>query len=207
MRVKTDLLDRALDRVQQEVAPRLPVRDLLALREQHGGLSGDELAEAVISRAARTTAALGAAAGALTTVETAAPPALLASPLQVVAETVAVVAVELRLTAELHVVYGRAVTGTPAEVATAYLASWAGRRVAAGEHRRPSVGAVLGSAVRQQLRSRLVRRFGRNLSTLVPFFAGAVAGAELNRRETRALGAALLRDLSPQSLRRTTVGT
>ena len=40
-----------------------------------------------------------------------------------------------------------------------------------------------------------MRRLGRNLSTLAPFLAGALAGAELNRRETKALGEALLRDL------------
>jgi hypothetical protein len=41
----------------------------------------------------------------------------------------------------------------------------------------------------------VVRRLRRNLTSLAPFLAGAVAGAELNRRETRALGAALQRDL------------
>ena len=33
------------------------------------------------------------------------------------------------------------------------------------------------------------------MTTLAPFLAGALAGAELNRRETRSLGEALLRDL------------
>jgi hypothetical protein len=42
----------------------------------------------------------------------------------------------------------------------------------------------------------MVRRLGRNLTALVPFLAGAVAGAELNRRETRGLGEALLKELS-----------
>ena len=41
----------------------------------------------------------------------------------------------------------------------------------------------------------MVRRLRRNLTSLAPFLAGAVAGAELNRRETRALGEALQRDL------------
>ena len=205
MRLSPDLLDRVSARISEEVAPRLPVRDLLPLREQHGGLAGDDLAEALVARAARLTAAVGAAAGALTAAETAAPPTLLAAPVQLAAETVAVVAIELRLTAELHVVYGRQPTGTPAQVATAYLASWATRRAATGDGSRPSVSAVLSSAARQQLRSRLVRRLGRNLSTLVPFLAGAVAGAELNRRETRSLADALRRDLSPRT-RRTAVG-
>ena len=61
--------------------------------------------------AARTTAAIGAAAGALSAVELAAPPTLLAAPVQVAAGTLAVVAVELKLLAELHVTYGRAPVG------------------------------------------------------------------------------------------------
>jgi hypothetical protein len=40
-----------------------------------------------------------------------------------------------------------------------------------------------------------VRRLRRNLASLAPFLAGAVAGAELNRRETRHLGDALVTDL------------
>lgn len=204
MRLSSDLLERVTTRLQEEVAPRLPVRDLLALREQHRGLSGDDLADALVTRAARTTAAIGAAAGTLTAAEAVVPPALLASPVQLVTETLAVVAVELRLTAELHVVYGRQPAGTPGQVAAAYLASWATRRAVDGEGRPPSLSAVLTSAARQQLRSRLVRRLGRNLSTLVPFLAGALAGAELNRRETHALAEALRRDLSPRRSRRST---
>ncbi len=57
------------------------------------------------------------------------------------------------------------------------------------------LASVLSSAAKQQLRTRLARRVGRNLSTFAPFLAGAVAGAELNRRETKSLGEALVRDL------------
>ena len=59
----------------------------------------------------------------------------------------------------------------------------------------PSLSSVLSSAARQQLRQRIVRRLGRNLTSFAPFFAGAVAGAELNRRETVSLGESLLSDL------------
>jgi hypothetical protein len=178
-----------------DVAPHVPVRDLLTLRQHHGGLSGDELADALITAAARTTAAIGAAGGALASAEMAAPPALLATPVQLAAETLAVVAVELKLVAELHVVYGRAPVGTRGQVATAYLVSWITKRgidLSAGP---PSLASVLGTAARAQLRSRVLRRLGRNVSTLAPFLAGAVAGAELNRRETRSLGEKLSRDL------------
>jgi hypothetical protein len=178
-----------------DVAPHVPVRDLLTLRQHHGGLSGDDLAESLIASAARTTAAIGAAGGALASAELVAPPTLLAAPVQLAAETVAVVAVELKLVAELHVVYGRAPVGSRAQLATAYLMSWAGKKgidLSAGT---PSLASVLGTAARAQLRSRVLRRLGRNVTTMAPFLAGALAGAELNRRETRSLGEKLRSDL------------
>jgi hypothetical protein len=178
-----------------DVAPHVPVRDLLTLRQHHGGLSGDDLAESLIASAARTTAAIGAAGGALASAEMVAPPTLLAAPVQLAAETVAVVAVELKLVAELHVVYGRAPVGSRGQLATAYLMSWAGKKgidLSAGT---PSLATVLGTAARAQLRSRVLRRLGRNVTTMAPFLAGALAGAELNRRETRSLGDKLRADL------------
>lgn len=177
------------------LAPHLPVRDLPTLRAHHEGLSGDALAEALIGAATRATASVGAAGGALASLEVLAPPSLLAAPVQLVAETVAVVAIELKLVAELHVVHGRTPTGSPAQVGAAYLQSWAAKRGLDTRQGPPTLGAVLGTAARQQLRARLVRRLGRNVTTLAPFLAGALAGAELNRRETRALGEALVRDL------------
>jgi hypothetical protein len=191
------LLTRLTDRLTSEGAAQLPVRDLLTLRQQHGGLSGDDLAAALVRRASRATAAVGGATGALSAAELAVPPALLAAPVQLVAETLAVVAVELRLVAELHVVYGRVPLGTRRQVATAYLASWAGKR-AAGSSGSPSLSALLTATVRQQLRHRLLQRLKRNITSLAPFLAGAAAGAELNRRETRSLGDALIRDLRPR---------
>ena len=178
-----------------DVAPHVPVRDLLTLRQHHGGRSGDDLAEALVTAAARTTAAIGAAGGALASAELAAPPALLAAPVQLAAETLAVIAAELKLVAELHVVYGRAPIGSRAQVATAYLVSWITKRGIDLESGPPSVATVLGTAARAQLRSRVLRRLGRNVTTLAPFLAGAVAGAELNRRETRTLGEKLRSDL------------
>jgi hypothetical protein len=185
------------DLLTDQVAPHLPVRDLVTLRHHHSGLSGEQLAEALIRNAARTTASIGAAAGAVTAVEMAAPPTLLTAPVLLGAETLVVVAVELKLVAELHVVHGRAPVGTRAQVAVAYLTAWAGRRAVprSGTPTRPQLAAALTTGIRQQLRQRVVRRLGRNLTALVPFFAGAVAGAELNRRETRGLGEAVLRDL------------
>jgi hypothetical protein len=183
------------DLVTEEVAPHLPVRDLLTLRGHHHGLSGDELAGALIRNASVVTAGIGGAAGALAAVELVAPPALLAAPVQLAAETVAVVAVELKLVAELHVVYGKAPVGNRRQLAVAYLSSWAGKRGLDSSTGGPSLSDVLSTAARQQVRQRVVRRLRRNLTSLAPFLAGAVAGAELNRRETRALGEAVQRDL------------
>ena len=178
-----------------EVAPQIPVRDLLTLRSHHGGLSGDELAAALVRSATRATAGIGAAGGALAAVQHAAPPTLLAAPVQLTAETLAVVAVELKLVAELHVVYGRAPSGPPAQVAAAYVAAWAAKRGIDDPSGVPALGLVLGAAARQQLRRRLARRLGRNVTTMAPFLAGAVAGAELNRRETRSLGESMIAEL------------
>jgi hypothetical protein len=178
-----------------DVAPHVPVRDLRTLQEHHGGLSGDELAEALVRSACLATAGVGAAGGALAAVQHAAPPTLLAAPVQLTAETLAVVAVELKLVAELHVVYGQAPLGPRGEVAAAYVAAWAAKRGVDHASGIPALGIVLGAAARQQLRRRLARRLGRNVSTMAPFLAGAVAGAELNRRETRSLGAALVEQL------------
>ncbi len=176
-------------------APHIPVRDHLTLRQHHGGRSGEELAESLVAAATRVTAGIGAAGGAVTAAELAAPPSLLLAPVQVAAETLAVVAVELKLVAELHVVYGRAPLGTRTQVASTYLMSWVTRRSVDAQADAGSLAAGLGAAARRQLRQRVLRRLGRNVTTLAPFLAGAVAGAELNRRSTRELGEQLIKDL------------
>lgn len=182
-----DLLD--------QVAPHIPVRDLPTLRSHHGDLSGDELAQSLVRAATLATAGVGAAGGALAAVQHAAPPTLLAAPVQLTAETLAVVAIELKLVAELHVVYGRAPLAPAGQVAAAYIGSWASKKGVDHASGIPALGVVLGAAARQQLRRRLARRLGRNVSTMGPFLTGAVAGAELNRRETRSLGEALIEEL------------
>ena len=147
-----------------------------------------------MASAARTTAGIGAAGGALAAAQLAAPPSLLAAPVQVAAETLAVVLAELKLVGELHVVHG--VVRPAARPRRARPTCRPGSPGAASTPAAlQGMSAVLRTAARQQLRSRLVRRFGRNLTTLAPFLAGAVAGAELNRRETRALGDAVRDDL------------
>src|SRR3954447_4894647 len=185
---------RRLVGVVIEGAPHLPVRDLPTLRAHHHGLTGDALAEALIANATRVTGAIGAAGGLLATVEMAAPPLLLSAPVQVAAETLAVVAVEMKLIAELHEVYGRAPVGTQAVRAAAFLGSWARKR-GIDPFTSPALGGVVSGAARRELRQRLLRRAGRNVTTVIPFLAGAVAGAALNQRETRRLGERIVKDL------------
>lgn len=189
---------RWLAGVLVDTAPRLPIRTRAALRAQYPGRSDEEIAEEIVIAASRTTAAIGAAAGALSAVEFAAPPTLLAAPIQIAAETVAVAAAEVKLLAELHELYGIVVPGDPAERTMAYLSGWAQQRaVTRGMDGPPS---ALRAAAAREVRSRLMRRVGRNLTSLAPFLAGAVAGAEVNRRATRALGTKLVVDL--RALRR-----
>lgn len=178
-----------------EAAPHIPVRDLETLTEHHKGLTGDALADALVRNAQRATAGIGAAGGAVAAAEWAAMPVLVAVPLEVVVETLAVAAVEVKLTAELHAVYGVPVEGTGTQRAIAFTGAWASRRGL--DPMRPwTIPNVLGIAGRQQLAKRMLGRFARNLGTIVPFLIGAVVGARINHRETQLLGAALRADLS-----------
>jgi hypothetical protein len=189
------LTGRYLSDLVTELAPHVGVRDLTTLRATYGALSSEELADALVRQAARSTAGVGAAGGALAAVQHAAPPSMVVAPVQLAAETVAVIATELKLVAELHVAYGRAPVAPGPELAAAYLHAWATRTPADPSGAVPDLGTVLGAAARQQLRRRVARRLARNATTLAPFLTGALAGAELNRRETRSLAEQLRRGL------------
>ena len=178
-----------------DLAPRIAIRDAATLRQQHLGLTDLQIAEHLIKKATRTTSALGAAAGGLAAVEFVAPPTLLATPIQLAAEMLTVTAVELKMVAELHEILGHPAQGTAGERATAYLMSWVHRRAVKPAAGNAGLTAILGTAAKRELRSQVLRRLGRSTTTLAPFLAGAVAGAEVNRRATRALGEALLAEL------------
>ena len=187
------LVDAVID-----VAPHIPIRDRETLYHHFPGMSAEQVAKHLVANAARATAAVGAAGGVLSTIEVAAPPTLLSAPVQVAAETLAVVAIEVKLVAELHEIYGHGVVGTQAIRGAAYLGAWARRRgldpLSAGS----SLTSVVSGAARRELRQRLVRRAGRNAASVIPFLAGAVAGASLNRRETLKLGDKIADDLRPR---------
>jgi len=170
------------------MGPRLRIRDQATLRAQFPGRSDDEIATLLIQRAAVAAAAVGAATGAW-----AALPVLPAFPAEIAAETLAVVGIEIKLVAELHEVYGVPATGSATERAGAYIAAWAHRR---GVLMVPGgLLLVAGSPLARQLRRRLAGRVRRSTFSLSPFFTGAIAGAVLNRGETRRLGRDIHEDL------------
>jgi hypothetical protein len=171
-----------------DVAPHIPIRDLDTLRRHHDGLDGEELAERLIRNAALATAGVGATSGGVAAVEWAVTPTLLSAPVLLAVETVAVVAIEIKLIGELHEVYRRPVPGNGAQRAVALLQAWAGNRGVNPMVPGVGVAAVLGSAARKELRDRLLRRFGRNLTSLGPLLTGAAVAGYLNRRATLALG-------------------
>ena len=177
-----------------DTAPRIPLRDRATLRAQHPGVSDEELAVALVAAAAKATGAVGAAGGALAAVEFTAMPTLLTVPVQIAAETLLVAVIEVKLIAELHEVYGAGVGGTTRQRAMAYLVAWTNRR---GLDPLDPAGLqlALGGAAKRALRRRLIRRAGRNLTTLGPLMSGAVAGSVVNHRETRRLGVEIRADL------------
>jgi hypothetical protein len=79
-----------------------------------------------------------------------------------------------------------AAPGGATERARAYLASWAARR---GVYQVDGgLLLIAGSPLARQLTRRLAARVRRSTFALAPLFTGALAGAVLNRRETRKLG-------------------
>ncbi len=179
-----------------DIAPRLPIRDYATLRRHFPDLSDDELAERLIRNASRTTAAVGAASGGVASIEWVATPTLLSAPVLLAAETVAVVAIEIKLIGELHVVYGTPIAGTRSERAMALVQAWAQRRGINPMLPGMGVAAMLGTAARKELRDRLLRRFGRNLTTYGPLLTGAAVASYLNRRATVSLGQQIRKDLA-----------
>jgi hypothetical protein len=178
-----------------QLAPHIRFRDLKTLRTHHPGRTDEEIAQTLVRHAARTTAAIGAAAGVLASVEYAAPPTLLAAPVQLAAETLAVAAVELKLVAELHELTGQPARGSLVDRASLYLMSWTRQRAIDPTLPNSGLAAALGQTAKRELRIRLMRRLSRNLTSLAPLLAGAAAGAEINRRATRTLGDKLLAEL------------
>jgi hypothetical protein len=176
-----------------DVAPRLPIRNADLLRRAHPGAADEEIADALVTRAATLTTGIGAATGSLAAAQWFAPPSLLALPLELGAETLLVAAVELVLVGELHELYGRRPAGDARERAAAYLAGWSARRSVdrAGAAGLGSLGAVGLRAVRK----RLTRRLAGSVPSATPLLVGAALGGRVNRKATEVLAERVRRDL------------
>jgi hypothetical protein len=178
--------------------PRLPIRDVARLRAAHPGASDEEIADALVLRAGRLTAAVGGATGGLSAAHWFAPPSMVALPLELAAETVLTAAVEIVLLGELHELHGRAPVGDARERAAAYLASWSAQR-AVDRTGTTGIGMVLGAAGFRALRRRLGRRMARSAPAAAPFLVGAALGSRGNRKATETLARRVRDDLRRSS--------
>jgi hypothetical protein len=177
-----------------EAAPHLPVRDLETLRLHHGGLEGEALADLLVRHASLASAAVGAGGGALAAVSWGTAVGIATIPLQLAVEALAVAAIEVKLVAELHEVYGLAVAGTGTERGLAYAAAWANRRGASPADPKATL-AVLTWTTRARIQRRIVARTGRSIGVAAPFLLGAAYGAWLNKKTTDDLADQMRLDL------------
>jgi hypothetical protein len=175
-------------------APRLPIRDAGRLRVAYPGATDEEIADALVARAATLTSGIGAATGGLSAAHWVAPPSLLALPLELGAETVLTAAVEVVLLGELHELHGRPAPGDARARALAYLSSWTQQR-AVDDAAVPGLGAVLGTAGLRTLSRRMTRRMARSVPGAAPFLVGAALGGRANRKATESLARRVLADL------------
>jgi hypothetical protein len=174
------------------MAPKVPIRSLDTLRHQYPGRPTEEMADALIEGASRASAGVGAAVGAA-----AAMPFVPTVAVELGVETLALVAVELKLIAELHEVYGMPAPGNNAQRMLAYVGSWANRRGVTITTE--GMALAIGSPLRRKLEKRLISKAGQSALSLAPLLAGAAAGAAINHRETRKLGNQIRDDLRSRS--------
>ncbi len=171
-----------------EMAPKVPIRTLATLQQQHPGLETEQLADALITGAARASAGVGAAVGVAAAV-----PFIPTVPVELGVETLALVAIELKLIAELHEVYGMPAPGSGPQRMIAYLGAWTDRR---GVRITTSgLALAVGSPLRRRLERRLLAKASQSALALAPLLTGAAAGALIDHRETRRLGHLVRDDL------------
>lgn len=166
------------------VVAKLPVRSRAELQVQFPDKTPEQVADLLVRHAARASAGVGATVGAWAVV-----PFVPVFPIELVAETLAVVGIEVKLVAELHEAYGVGITGSAPARMSSYLAAWVDCRSAVLVP--GSLALAVGSPLRKRLSRRLARRTGRSVVSLGPLLTGVVAGAWFNRRETRRVGEAV----------------
>jgi hypothetical protein len=160
-----------------ELAPRIAVRDVATMSAAHGGLMGEDLADALVRRATLATASVGVAGGAIAVSRKIVPGlGFMSWPASLALEALAITLIEVRLVAELHEVYGVPVRGNGTARGTQYLTIWAGRRGVDPLDPR-SYSGLASSGVARAMTRRMAGRVG-------PMATGAVAGAAVNRHQT-----------------------
>lgn len=177
-----------------ENAPRVPVRDLATLRRQFPGLTPEQLADKLVAGAANGTSTVGAGVGAAAMMPV--PPAM---PAELAAEITGVAAIELKLIAELHEVYGMRPPGNLKQRTVAYLGSWSEER-GIDISKPTTLNVALGGQMKRELRQQIMKRMVRNLPNLMPFMVGAAVGAVMNRRDTRKLAERIREDLRKKQI-------
>ncbi len=136
---------------------------------------------------------MGAAVGAAAAV-----PFIPTAPVELAVETMALVAIELKLIAELHEVYGMPAPGSGPQRMIAYLISWTDRR---GIRITTSgLALAVGSPLRRKLERRLLMKASQSALALAPLLTGAAAGALIDYRETRRLGHLVREDLRKRAI-------
>jgi hypothetical protein len=176
-----------------DMAPRVPIRSIDTLRRQYPSLDTEQLAERLIASSARASSGIGAAIGAAAAV-----PFIPTLPMELGVETLALVAVELKLVAELHEVYGQQASGNRPARMLAYLTAWSQRRGVRLTSN--GIAIAVGSPVRRQLERRLLAKAGQSTLALAPLLTGAAAGAAIDHHETRRLGNLVRDDLRKRAL-------
>ncbi|MEP7053906.1 MAG: hypothetical protein ABI912_01490 [Actinomycetota bacterium] len=191
------LVDLAID-----LAGQLPVRSMDQLRADFPDRSAEKIADELVAQAAKATGAVGAVAGGLAAAEWFAPPTWVAAPIELVTETLAIAAIEMRLIGELHSVYGRPVQAAGGARAAALAHAWSTGHAVEPEYlvAGPTAAALWTAAGKRQmqraLRKRLARRAGRSAASFLPFLLGAAAGMKLNSAATGKLAQTVRRQLT-----------
>jgi hypothetical protein len=184
----------ALREVLAAAAPKLPIRDAARLRQAYPGASDEEIADALVARAARVTSGIGAGTGGLSAARWFAPASLLTLPIALGAETVLIAGVEVVLIGELHELYGRPATGDARSRAASYVASWSEQRPVDGPTT-AGLAALLGTAGMRALRNQIPRKLAGAIPTGAPFMLGAALAGRGNRRATETLAERIRSDL------------
>jgi hypothetical protein len=180
--------------------PHIPVRDLATLRTHHHGLEGEELADALVRNAAIAVSAVGIAGSAFILAEKRVPVWLLALPVTVAAEVAAVAAIEAKLIAELHEVYGVPLRPGTRSRSTAAAAEWAVRRDIDPTDPR-SLRVLAGLTVGRKGTGRIAGRMGRT-ARVGSAVVGGVASASAYRGSVSDLAQSLRGELRSSPRRR-----